>query len=231
MEERLQFLLFWIKENRQRILWGFSTFFVCLAIFFWKQREALSSSGSSHYLETKRLFSSGEQSPVSNIESYESLKKAIASSLVLKETMSTDLLTYSLMHDQPDQAQNVLQDILMRVGTSAKYHLSFTKTSMLMNAHEWEKALNEAQTLQETLTKQTIPSLGKQLMAYNLFRIGFLQKQLALYEQEQNTLSSLESLLKEISKEQHSGSQQGFSLIDYVLLRQLQLKQMLKASS
>lgn len=231
MEERLQFLLFWIKENRQRILWGFSTFFVCLAIFFWKQREVLSSSGSSHYLETKRLFSNGEQNPVSNIESYESLKKAIASSLVLKETMSTDLLTYSLMHDQPNQTQNVLQDILKRVGTSAKYHLAFTKTSMLMNAHEWEKALNEAQTLQETLTNQTIPPLGKQLMAYNLFRIGFLQKQLALYEQEQNTLSSLESLLKEISKEQHSGSQQGFSLIDYVLLRQLQLKQMLKASS
>ncbi len=230
MEERLQFLFFWIKENRQRILWGFSTFFVCLAIFFWKQRGVLSSSSSTHYLESKQLFGGWEQNPISNIESYQSLKTAIASSLVLKEKMSTDLLTYSLMHQEPDLAQNVLQDILRRVGSSASYHLSFTKTSMLMSRHEWENALNEALILHENLTKQTsqsssIESVGKQLMAYNLFRIAFLQKQLSFYEQEQNTLSALKDLLKEIPNEwSQSPRNQGFSLLDYVSLRQQQLK-------
>lgn len=237
MEERLQFLFFWIKENRQRILWGFSTFFICLAIFFWKQRGVLSSSNSKHYLESKQLSSGWEQNPVSNIESYQALKKAVASSLVLKEKMGTDLLTYSLMHQESDQAQNVLQDILRRIGTGASYHLSFTKTSMLMSRHEWENALNEAHNLHESLTKQTthsssIESIGKQLMAYNLFRIAFLQKQLSFYEQEQNTLSTLEALLKEIPNEWgQSPRNQVFSLLDYVSFRQQQLKQIVKASS
>ncbi|MCB1114602.1 MAG: hypothetical protein KDK62_07590 [Chlamydiia bacterium] len=179
----------WVKENRQKVLWGVFFFFLLLFLFF-------------------RLFSGGQAKAQQDfIEA-----KEISNTVLLSDHTQADLKKLKpLLARRPELHQEfdgIMAQAFLNlddVQSSKKY---FAKVESRLDEPEAKSALlngkialetpnnpkaayQEALKLKAELTDETSP-----LYTYNLVHIWFLEKTLGMSQEEKKSLENLIALYK-----------------------------------
>lgn len=124
--------------------------------------------------------------------------------------------------NQDDLAAPFAQRALKRTQQeNSPYYASYAETTLLIGNNNYNDALAQAKQLQQRIQEAPHPDaahIGDMLVAFNLLRIGMLQHQLGLKEEESKSWTELQQFLKknpEIAAQINLQAGQ-ISLLDYI---------------
>lgn len=206
----------WVVDNGSNILFGM-VLIVIAGILFYRYNSQSTIGATNDYINADKLISILERSPVPDPDSLDRLLEIMDKHPELHQKYDGNLAQILIKEGETERAQEIATKIINRTTQSnLPLYAYFAKTTLLINQEKYEAALKRAQALDMKMKKQAKlgndRKFGDTLYAYNLLRIGMIQRELGLRDQELKTWQKWSQFLN--SKEELEGiDSKGFDIV------------------
>lgn len=198
----------WLTRHRQTILYSFLALIAVVSIIYrYLSREA--SNAETAYtqatIEFNRFQDAGlaATEPVARDEAFTNLQQLMNQYPELHAKYDGLIAETLIIEGKPDEAQSFAQLSFDRTQhDDSPFYTDFAKTTLVVSRGSYDRALQEAHSLQERMVAQlavaqqnrTTPTFGPTLFTLNLIRVAVLQQQLGNKEGELKAWEELKRL-------------------------------------
>jgi len=206
----------WVANNGSNILFAL-VLIVIAGILFYRYNSQSTIGTTNEYIKADKLISTLERSPVPDPDSLDRLMEIMDKHPELHQKYDGNLTQILIKEGETEKAQEIASQMISRTTQSnLPLYADFAKTTLLINQEKYEDALKQAQSLDMKMKKEVElgadRKFGDTLYAYNLLRIGMIQQELGLKDQELKTWQRWNQYLD--SKEDIEGiDPKGFDIV------------------
>lgn len=225
----------WLINYRKSIItYSLSAFAIVFSVYsIWSK---VRPQPEKDYLAANVYFNKWVNGDKNDQELFQKLEKMIAKHPELHAKYDALIAEKCLLWNEAKHARNYLSSALKRIESDASYYPQFAKTTLLIAEGDLKQALEDAHDLYDEMTgdESLFTSVTSRwegfLHAFNLVRIGMLEKEVGTSKGEVDAWSELISLKDKdpeaFSMVQYHFRKNNLTLFDYIQYRQSQINLM-----
>lgn len=187
----------WLAAHKNLLLWGFLAF-VASIFFIYRWTSLSSQNNEKEYYRAETLFKEFQKTdltadPAAVISFFDPLNAILQSHPELKPKYEGSLAQTFLIMNQLPQAELFSKDIFKRTQSdSLQLYENYSQNSLTIAQGNLDQALKEA-TLLKTALAQNQEASHSLLYLLNLIRLGLLNEQLGLKQEELKVWDELQN--------------------------------------
>lgn len=195
----------WVTENRKNIIYALLGL-VVLGIILYRFVNSSNAASETDFINADKdyLLFIKEGDPSVQADALKTLNTILAAHPELHPKYDGSIAETLLIRHQTALAADYAQPAIQRTKEeNDPFYKSYAQTTLAIADSKFEEALKESKTLKEQMVKQGEElknnpekiQFSSLLYAINLLRIGLLQQQLALHEEELKTWQEWKDLI------------------------------------